>query len=132
MTDDREIKKMKQYSDKVIPLIEADELIREEWRRCRLKAKALWLKRKVLRPAFRNAGVWDEFKEEWSNTLDKYGKKRLPPQRCLFAEPDLFDELDDLMDQKMDEMGMSGYKVEDEYTIDIAVSGDTIVNESEN
>lgn len=123
-------KQMKQYSDKVIPLIEADEMIRREWKRCRLKAKALWLKRKVLRPAFRNAEIWKEFKERWNEILQEHGKKKLPPQRCLFTEPDLFDALDDLMDQKMDEIGMSGYKSEDDLVVDIAVSGDKVVDES--
>lgn len=123
--------KVQQYSDKVVPLIEADQMIRNEWRRCRLKAKALWVKRKVLRPAFRSQEIWEEFQEEWNNILQDHGKQRLPPQRCLFSEPDLFDELDDLMDRKMDEIGMSGYKTEENLLVDIAVSGDEVVDESE-
>ncbi|MFP4143400.1 MAG: hypothetical protein ACLFT7_08675 [Thermoplasmata archaeon] len=126
-----ERKQMKQYSDKVFPLIEADKLIRDEWKRCRLKAKALWIKRKVLRPAFRNAEIWEDFKSKWKQILEDHGKQKLPPQRCLFTEPDLFDELDDLMDRKMDEIGMSGYKTEDALRIDIGVSGDKVVHESE-
>lgn len=121
-----ETKKMKQYSDKVIPLIEADRMIREEWQRTRLKAKALWIKRKVLRPALRSADTWQEFKKEWDSILQEHGKKKLPPQRCLFTEPDLFDSLDDLMDRKMDEIGMSGYKSEETFTVDVAVSGDKL------
>ena len=124
-------KKVKQYSDKVVPLIEADQMIRNEWKRCRLKAKALWIKRKVLRPAFRGQDIWEDFTEEWQQILEDHGKQKLPPQRCLFTEPDLFDELDDLMDRKMDEIGMSGYKTEDDLVVDIAVSGDKVVDESQ-
>lgn len=129
---DKDLKKMKIYQDRIYPLRIAADRIQLELDSKRCGAYALWMKRFAIRQALKKNDLWKEFKEKWDQRLEDYGHKRLPIQRNLFAEPDLFESLDELMDEYMDQIGMAGFKQEGSYSIDIAVSGDKVIDEDQN
>ena len=109
-TEEQQIKEMKIYLDRIEPLRRANNRIQLEWESRRLNAAALYQKRQAIRQALKKNDLWDDFKDKWQEKLEDHGHKKLDPQRNLFTEYELFEQLDELMDEMMDRIGMSGFE----------------------
>jgi len=116
-TEEQQIKEMKIYLDRIEPLRRANNRIQLEWESRRLNAAALYQKRQAIRQALKKNDLWDDFKDKWQEKLEDHGHKKLDPQRNLFTEYELFEQLDELMDEMMDRIGMSGFEERESGTI---------------